>query len=210
MTKTQVAIVGAGPAGLTLAQLLHVAGIDSVVLENRSRDYVEARIRAGVLEHDVAELYEQAGVGGRMRREGLVHTGVELQSGTERHRIAFDELVGKTIVVYGQTEVVKDLIEARLESGRPLHFEVSDVSLHELESERPRVRYVHDGAEQELECQFVAGVTASTASRGRASPRTSSAPSGATTPTAGSGSSRPSRRLTTSWSTRTPSGGSRS
>ena len=157
MTKTQVAIVGAGPAGLTLAQLLHVAGIDSVVLENRSRDYVEARIRAGVLEHDVAELYEQVGVGGRMRREGLVHTGVELQSGTERHRIAFDELVGKTIVVYGQTEVVKDLIEARLESGRPLHFEVSDVSLHELESERPRVRYVHDGSEHEVECEFVAG-----------------------------------------------------
>ena len=124
MTRTQVAIVGAGPAGLTLAQLLHVAGIDSVVLENRSRDYVEARIRAGVLEHDVAELYEQAGVGGRMRREGLVHTGVELQSGRERQRIAFDELVGKSIVVYGQTEVVKDLIEARLQSGRPLHFEV--------------------------------------------------------------------------------------
>ena len=92
-----------------------------------------------------------------MRREGLVHTGVELQSGSERHRIAFDELVGRTIVVYGQTEVVKDLIAARLESGRPLLFEVSDVSLHDLESEHPRVRYVHDGAEQELECDFVAG-----------------------------------------------------
>jgi p-hydroxybenzoate 3-monooxygenase len=157
VTKTQVAIVGAGPAGLTLAQLLHVAGIDSVVLENRSRDYVEARIRAGVLEHDVAELYEQAGVGERMRREGLVHTGVELQSGSERQRIAFDELVGKTIVVYGQTEVVKDLIAARLESGRPLHFEVSDVSLDDLETERPRVRYVHEGAEHELECDVVAG-----------------------------------------------------
>src|SRR6185503_18774803 len=157
LTKTQVAIVGAGPAGLTLAQLLHVAGIDSVVLENRSREYVEARIRAGVLEHDVAELYEQAGVGERMRREGLVHTGVELQSGSERHRIAFDELVGRTIVVYGQTEVVKDLIAARLESGRPLHFEVSDVSFHDLETERPRVRYVHEDAEQELECDVVAG-----------------------------------------------------
>jgi p-hydroxybenzoate 3-monooxygenase len=157
VNRTQVAIVGAGPAGLTLAQLLHVAGIDSVVLENRSRAYVEARIRAGVLEHDVAELFVRAGVGERMRREGLVHTGVELQSGRERQRIAFDELTGKTIVVYGQTEVVKDLIAARLASGRPLYFEVEDVSLHDLESERPRVRYVHDGADQQLECDVVAG-----------------------------------------------------
>jgi p-hydroxybenzoate 3-monooxygenase len=157
VTRTQVAIVGAGPAGLTLAQLLHVAGIESVVLEDRSREYVEARIRAGVLEHDVAELFVRAGVGERMRREGLVHTGVELQSGRERHRIAFDELTGKSIVVYGQTEVVKDLIAARLDSGHPLLFEVDDVSLHDLESERPRVRYVHDGTEDELECDFVAG-----------------------------------------------------
>jgi p-hydroxybenzoate 3-monooxygenase len=157
VTRTQVAIVGAGPAGLTLAQLLHVAGIDSVVLEDRSREYVEARIRAGVLEHDVAELLAEAGVGERMRREGLVHTGVELQSGRERQRIAFDELTGKSIVVYGQTEVVKDLIAARLDSGHPLLFEVDDVALHELESERPRVRYVHDGTEDELECDFVAG-----------------------------------------------------
>ena len=157
MNRTQVAIVGAGPAGLTLAQLLHVAGIDSVVLENRSREYVEARIRAGVLEHDVAELFERAGVGERMRREGLVHTGVELQSGRERQRIAFDELTGQTIVVYGQTEVVKDLIVARLESGRPLLFEVGDVSLHDLETERPRVRYTHGGGDEELECDVVAG-----------------------------------------------------
>jgi p-hydroxybenzoate 3-monooxygenase len=157
VNETKVAIVGAGPAGLTLAHLLHVAGIDSVVLESRSREYVEARIRAGVLEHDVATLFEEAGVGERLRREGLVHTGVELQSGRERHRIAFDELTGKSIVVYGQTEVVKDLIEARLASGRPLVFEVDEVSLHGLESEHPSVRYVHDGAEQELRCAFVAG-----------------------------------------------------
>src|SRR4029079_3113705 len=97
------------------------------------------------------------GVGERMRREGLVHTGVELQSGSERHRIAFDELVGRTIVVYGQTEVVKDLIAARLESGRPLHFEVSDVSLHDLESEHPPVRCVHACAERGLECACVSG-----------------------------------------------------
>ena len=155
--RTQVGIVGAGPAGLTLAQLLHREGIDSVILENRSREYVEARIRAGVLEHDVAELYDRAGVGERMRREGLVHTGVELQAGGERHRIDFDELTGKSIVVYGQTEVVKDLIAARLASGRPLHFEVEDVSLHDLDGERPRIRYRHDGADEELECDVVAG-----------------------------------------------------
>jgi p-hydroxybenzoate 3-monooxygenase len=157
MSRTQVAIVGAGPAGLTLGHLLHVAGIDSVILENRSREYVEARIRAGVLEHGVAELLEEAGVGERVRREGLVHTGVELQSGRERHRIAFDELTGKTIVVYGQTEVVKDLVAARLASGRPLHFEVDDVSLHDLASDSPRVRYRHEGSEHELECDVVAG-----------------------------------------------------
>jgi p-hydroxybenzoate 3-monooxygenase len=156
-TRTQVGIVGAGPAGLTLGHLLHRAGIEAVVLESRSREYVEARIRAGVLEHDVAELFADAGVGERMRREGLVHTGVELQTGRERHRIAFDELTGKSIVVYGQTEIVKDLIDARLASGAPLLFEVEDVSLHELESERPRIGFTHDGEPHELECDVVAG-----------------------------------------------------
>ena len=138
MTRTQVGIVGAGPAGLTLGHLLHRAGIDSVILESRSRAHVESRIRAGVLEHDVVELYEDAGVGERLRREGLVHTGVALQAGGERHRIDFEELTGRTIVVYGQTEVVKDLIEARLASGRPLVFEAEDVTLHDLDGERPR------------------------------------------------------------------------
>jgi p-hydroxybenzoate 3-monooxygenase len=157
VTRTQVGIVGAGPAGLTLGHLLHREGIDSVILEARSRDYVEARLRAGVLEHDVAELFDGAGVGARMRREGLVHTGVELQSGPERHRLAFDELTGKTIVVYGQTEVVKDLIAARLESGRPLRFGVSNVSLHDLDADRPAIRYADEGDEHELACDIVAG-----------------------------------------------------
>jgi p-hydroxybenzoate 3-monooxygenase len=155
--RTQVAIVGAGPAGLTLGHLLHRAGIDAVVLESRSRDYVEARIRAGVLEHDVAALFERTGVGGRLRREGLVHTGVELQSEGERRRIPFAELTGKTIVVYGQTEIVKDLIDARIASHAPLLFEVDDVSLHDLDGERPTVRFVHDGERDELECDVVAG-----------------------------------------------------
>ena len=156
-TRTQVGIVGAGPAGLTLGRLLHRAGVETVILENRSREYVEARIRAGGLEHDVAQLLEDAGVGGRLRREGLVHTGVELQSAGERQRIAFDELTGKSIVVYGQTEIVKDLIEARLESGAPLLFEAEAVGLDDLDTERPRIAFRHDGAEHELVCDVVAG-----------------------------------------------------
>ncbi len=157
MSSTQVAIVGAGPAGLTLGHLLHLAGIDSVILEARSRDYVEARVRAGVLEHGVAELLDDAAVGERMRREGLVHTGVAIQSSGERHRIDFDELIGRSIVVYGQTEVVKDLVAARLATERPLHFEAAEVSLHDLDGDRPRVRYRHEGSEHELACDVVAG-----------------------------------------------------
>jgi p-hydroxybenzoate 3-monooxygenase len=155
--RTQVGIVGAGPAGLTLAHLLHLEGIDSVVLEDRSREYVEARIRAGVLEQGVADLLAEAGVGERMQREGIVHHGIELQFDGERHRIPFDELVGKGIVIYGQTEVVKDLIAARLETGRPLLFEVSDVAVSELDTDRPRVTFRHDGAAQALECDLIAG-----------------------------------------------------
>ena len=157
MSRTQVGIVGAGPAGLTLAHLLHREGIDSVVIEDRGRDYVEARIRAGVLEQRTADLLAEAGVGGRMQREGIVHDGIELQFDGERHRIAFDELTGKSIVIYGQTEVVKDLIEARLESGRTLLFEVGDVSVSDLETDRPRLAFTHEGARQELECDVIAG-----------------------------------------------------
>ena len=155
--RTQVGIVGAGPAGLTLGRLLELEGIESVILEDRSREYIEARIRAGVLEQGVADLLVAAGVGERMRREGIVHHGIELQFEGERHRIPFDELTGKGIVIYGQTEVVKDLIEARLASGHPLLFEVADVALQDLESTRPRVTFRHDGRGVELECDLIAG-----------------------------------------------------
>jgi p-hydroxybenzoate 3-monooxygenase len=156
--RTQVGIVGAGPAGLMLARLLQLHGIDAVVLEARSREHVEQRIRAGVLEQGTADLLEAAGVGERMRREGLVHQGIELQFDGERHRIPLSDLAdGRTIVVYGQTEVVKDLIAARLQSGAPLLFEVSGVGVHELDSERPAIRFEHEGREQELECDFIAG-----------------------------------------------------
>jgi p-hydroxybenzoate 3-monooxygenase len=156
--RTQVGIVGAGPAGLMLAQLLQLQGIEGVVLESRSRDHVEQRIRAGVLEQGTVDLLDGAGVGERMRREGLVHHGIELQFDGERHRIPLSELAGgRTIVVYGQTEVVKDLIEARHASGAPLLFEVADVSVHDLDGDRPLIRFEHEGERQELACDFIAG-----------------------------------------------------
>jgi p-hydroxybenzoate 3-monooxygenase len=157
LSRTQVGIVGAGPAGLMLAHLLHLEGIDSVVMEDRSREYVEARIRAGVLEQGTADLLVAAGVGERMQREGIVHGGIDLQFDGERHRIAFDELTGKAIVIYGQTEVVKDLIEARIATERPLLFEVDDVNVHDLDTERPRLTFSYEGAGQELECDVIAG-----------------------------------------------------
>jgi p-hydroxybenzoate 3-monooxygenase len=156
--RTQVCIVGEGPAGLTLARLLELAGIETVVLEDRSRDHVEHRIRAGVLEQRTADLLVEAGVGARMQREGIVHHGIELQFEGERHRIPLSDLAdGRTIVIYGQTEVVKDLVAARLESGLPLLFEVDDVSVQALESDRPIVRFRHGSEELELECDAIAG-----------------------------------------------------
>jgi p-hydroxybenzoate 3-monooxygenase len=156
--RTQVGIVGAGPAGLTLARLLELEGIDTVVLEDRSRDYVEQRIRAGVLEQRTADLLVDAGVGGRLQREGIVHHGIELQFDGERHRIPLSELAGgRSIVIYGQTEVVKDLVAARLAGGLPLLFEVDDVSVHELDSTRPQIRFRHDGEQHELTCDVIAG-----------------------------------------------------
>jgi p-hydroxybenzoate 3-monooxygenase len=156
--RTQVAIIGAGPAGLTLGRLLEREGIEAVILEARTRDYVEHRIRAGVLEQGTVDLLTDAGVGDRMHREGLVHHGIELRFDGVGHRIPLSDLAGgRVIVVYGQTEVVKDLIAARLESGAPLHFEAEDVSVHDVDSDAPTVRYRHEGAEHELRCDVIAG-----------------------------------------------------
>ena len=156
--RTQVGIVGAGPAGLVLAHLLHLRGIDSVVLEARSREYVERRIRAGVLEQGTVDLLDEMGVADRLRREGLIHEGIELQFGGERHRIDFPSLAdGRTITVYGQQEVVKDLIAARIETGRRLLFEVDSVTLAGLETESPTIGFVREGERHELGCDFVAG-----------------------------------------------------
>jgi p-hydroxybenzoate 3-monooxygenase len=157
-SRTQVAIVGAGPAGLTLAQLLHRAGIESVVLENRSREYVEARIRAGVLEQGTVDVLTDAGVGERLQREGIVHGGIHLQFAGERHHVPMSELTGgRHIVIYGQTEVVKDLIVARLGASLSLLFEVSDVAVHDFETDAPFVTYAHDGDEHRLDCDVIAG-----------------------------------------------------
>ena len=156
--RTQVGIVGAGPAGLLLSHLLHLEGIESVVVEDRSRDYVEHRIRAGVLEQGTADLLEETGVGERMRREGLAHEGIELRFAGRGHRIDFAELTGgKTITVYGQHEVVKDLIAARLAAGGQILFEAAGVAVDELTSDRPKIRFVKDGRAEELVCDVIAG-----------------------------------------------------
>jgi p-hydroxybenzoate 3-monooxygenase len=155
--RTQVAIVGAGPAGLLLGALLSQAGIDNIVLEQRSADYVLGRIRAGVLEQVAVDLLDQVGVGQRMHAEGLPHDGFDLCFGDQRHRIDLHGLTGKRVMVYGQTEVTRDLMDARKASGRPTVYEALDVSVHDFDASRPRVRYAKDGTSHEVECDFVAG-----------------------------------------------------
>jgi p-hydroxybenzoate 3-monooxygenase len=157
MTRTQVGIVGAGPAGLFLAEFLRQAGIDSVVVEARDREYVQQRVRAGVLEQGSVEAMEQLGVADRLHREGLVHEGFELLFEGARHRIDMQALCGRAITVYGQQEVVKDLIDRRLEVGGELYFDCSDVALHGLDSDSPSITYTHAGESHELRCDFIAG-----------------------------------------------------
>jgi len=157
-TRTQVGIVGAGPAGLVLSHLLHLQGIESVVIENRSRQYVEERVRAGVLEQGTADLLSEMGVGERMKREGLVHYGIELRFEGRGHRIDFQELTrGKGITIYAQHEVLKDLNNARIATGGHVYFEVEDVSVHDLNDAKPKIRYRKDGSDHELVCDFIAG-----------------------------------------------------
>ena len=157
--RTQVAIVGAGPAGLLLGRLLERAGIEAVIVERRSREYCEARIRAGVLEHTTRELLIEADVGARMVSEGMVHGGIHLHFDGESHHIAMDQLTGgRSVTIYGQTEVVKDLIEARLASDRPLVFEADEVTVDGIDGSSPSVTYRSaDGGEQVLRADFVAG-----------------------------------------------------
>jgi len=156
--RTQIGIVGAGPAGLVLAHLLHLQGIESVVIESRSRKYIEERIRAGLLEQGTADLLIETGVGKRLQREALTHHGIELRFNRRGHRIDFNDLTGgKTVTIYAQQEVIKDLVAARLEAGLPLIFEASDVSVHGFDSANPSIRYRVAGEEQELHCDYIAG-----------------------------------------------------
>jgi p-hydroxybenzoate 3-monooxygenase len=155
--KTQVAIIGAGPAGLMLGALLHKAGIDSVILEARDRPYIEARIRAGVLEQGTVDLLTEADVAARCGREGLIHRGAEFALHGKRTHIDFRELTGSQVRVYGQTEVVRDLIGDRIEKGLPLHFEAKVMKLSDFSSDKPKVHYELNGQMHTLECDFIAG-----------------------------------------------------
>jgi len=155
--RTQVVIIGAGPSGLLLGQLLHKSGIDNIILERQTGDYVLSRIRAGVIEQGAVDLIDEAGVGARMHREGLIHDGTQICVEGMRHRIDFRELTGKTVMVYGQTEITRDLMDGRGKIGRETVYEAEDVSLHDFEVERPKVRYRKDGKVHEIECDFIAG-----------------------------------------------------
>ena len=155
---TQVAIIGAGPAGLLLSHLLHLEGIESVVLERQSRDHVEARVRAGVLEQGTVDILIEAGLGDRLKREGLVHHGIELSFSGRRHRIDMSELTGgRAITVYGQNEVIRDLVDARKAAGGNVRFGIADVNISGIDSDRPVVRFSEAGQSREITCDFIAG-----------------------------------------------------
>ena len=155
---TQVGIVGAGPAGLLLSHLLHLQGIESIVIEARTRDEIEGTIRAGVLEQGTVDLLTELGVADRLKREGFVHHGIELRFAGRRHRIDLSELTGgKAITVYAQHEVIRDLVRARLAANGMIVFNANDVQIHDTETDAPRIRYVTDGQSQEIVCQFIGG-----------------------------------------------------
>jgi len=155
--RTQVAIIGAGPAGLLLGQLLHKNGIDNVILERQTGDYVLSRVRAGVIEQVTMDLLDEAGVGARMHADGLVHEGVQICVDGERHRISFKEMTGKVVMVYGQTEITKDLMDGRAAAGAPTVYSAHEVTLHDLSTDKPRVNFRSGNATHELHCDYVAG-----------------------------------------------------
>jgi p-hydroxybenzoate 3-monooxygenase len=155
--RTQVGIIGAGPAGLFLSHLLHLSGIDSIVIETKSREYIEARIRAGVLEQGTVDLMVSTGVGERLKREGMIHEGVELSFNHRRHRINFKELTGRCITVYAQHEVIIDMVAARLAAGGKILFEADGVGVEGIDGPRPKIRFLHEGDEKHIECDFIGG-----------------------------------------------------
>jgi p-hydroxybenzoate 3-monooxygenase len=155
--RTQVGIIGAGPAGLMLSHLLHLAGIESIIIENRSREYCENRIRAGLIEQWVVDLLNETGIGERMRREAMFHSGIHLNFAGGLHYLNFRELVGKGVAIYGQQEIVKDLIAHLLGVGVPILFEVSDTSVHDIDSTAPKIRFKADGKAREIACDFIGG-----------------------------------------------------
>jgi p-hydroxybenzoate 3-monooxygenase len=155
--RTQVAIIGAGPAGLLLGQLLHNHGIANVILEQRSGEYVLSRIRAGLIEDGTVGLLDRAGVGAQLHREGLVHEGIGISFGGQRHRVDFRKFTSKAVTIYGQTEITRDLMEVRKAADVPTFYEAGGVSLHDIATDRPRVLYRRHGIEAEIECEFIAG-----------------------------------------------------
>jgi p-hydroxybenzoate 3-monooxygenase len=157
LIRTQVGIVGAGPSGLLLSHLLHLHGVESIVVESRSKEYVEKRVRAGQLQQSTVDLLRDAGLGARLDREGLIHEGLELRFDDRSHRMPFTDLTGHTVCIYGQQEVVKDLIKVRMTAGGQLHFAVDDVAIFDIESDSPVLRCTLDGEAVQVVCDFIAG-----------------------------------------------------